>query len=98
MSLFSTPGGEGDNLDILISHGFLLTPPKLSVKLVFGDSATDISLFELFPHCVFITNPRLSTQQRQGLKKIAKYVSDLPVEEGFVEVVSHIIKIRTLEA
>ncbi len=77
-----------------IAHGSL----SAANVMVFGDSATDISLFELFPHCVFITNPRLPTQQRKELKKIAKYVSDLPVEEGFVEVVSHIINVRTLGA
>ncbi|MFC1874260.1 HAD hydrolase family protein [Chloroflexota bacterium] len=62
--------------------------------MVFGDSATDISLFELFPHSVFITNPKLTIQQSQELKKIAGYMSELTVEEGFVEVVSHIIKAR----
>ncbi|MFC1864614.1 HAD hydrolase family protein [Chloroflexota bacterium] len=62
--------------------------------MVFGDSATDISLFELFPHSVFITNPKLTIQQSQELKKIAGYMSELAVEEGFVEVVSHIIKAR----
>ena len=66
--------------------------------MVFGDSATDMSLFELFPHCVFITNPELPIQQRQKLKKIARYVSDLPVDEGFVEVVSHIVNVRTFGA
>ena len=64
--------------------------------MVFGDSATDISLFELFPHSVFITNPKLTIQQAQGLKKIAGYMGELPVEEGFVEVASHIINLRTL--
>jgi len=77
-----------------IAHGSLSN----ANVMVFGDSATDISLFELFPHCVFITNPRLPTQQRKELKKIAKYVSDLPVEEGFVEVISHIINVRALGA
>ena len=77
-----------------IAHGSL----SAANVMVFGDSTTDISLFELFPHCVFITNPRLPTQQRKELKKIAKYVSDLPVEEGFVEVVSHIVNVRALGA
>ncbi len=62
--------------------------------MVFGDSATDVSLFQLFPHCVFITNPKLTTQQRQELKQIAGYLSHLPVEEGFVEVASHLVNIR----
>ncbi len=63
--------------------------------MVFGDSATDMSLFELFPHCVFITNPKLTIEQRQELKKIARYMSDLAVEKGFVEVVSHIVNVRS---
>ncbi len=62
--------------------------------MVFGDSATDISLFELFPHSVFITNPKLTIQQSQELKKIAGYMSELAVEEGSVKVVSHIIEAR----
>ena len=66
--------------------------------MVFGDSATDISLFELFPNSVFITNPKLTTQQSQGLKKVAGYISELVVEDGFVAVVSHIINLRTLRA
>jgi hypothetical protein len=66
--------------------------------IVFGDSATDISLFELFPHRVFITNPKLTIEQWQELKKVARYVSDLAVEEGFVEVASHIVNVRSLGA
>tara|TARA_B100000315_G_scaffold204716_1_gene198190 strand:+ start:57 stop:764 length:708 start_codon:yes stop_codon:yes gene_type:complete len=63
--------------------------------MVFGDSATDISLFELFPHSIFIANPKLTIRQSQGPKKIAGYMSELAVEEGFVEVVSRIIDLRT---
>lgn len=70
-----------------------LTPANV---MVFGDSVTDLSLFELFPHSVFITNPRLTTQQFQNLKKVARYVTDHNVEEGFVKVVSHIINVRAL--
>ena len=67
----------------------------LANVMVFGDSVTDLSLFEIFPHSVFIVNPKLTTEQWEGLKKIARYVNDLPVDEGFVEVVSHIVNIRT---
>jgi hydroxymethylpyrimidine pyrophosphatase-like HAD family hydrolase len=66
--------------------------------MVFGDSATDMSLFKLFPHCVFITNPKLTIEQWQELKKIARYMSDLAIEEGFVEVASHIVNVRSLGA
>ncbi len=62
--------------------------------MVFGDSATDMSLFELFPYCVLILNPKLTIPQQEELKKIARYASDLPVEEGFSEVASHLINAR----
>ncbi|MFC2004703.1 HAD hydrolase family protein [Chloroflexota bacterium] len=62
--------------------------------ITFGDSLTDMSLFELFSYCVFIPNPKLAIQHRQELKKIARYVSDQAVEEGFVEVTTHIINAR----
>jgi len=62
--------------------------------IIFGDSLTDMSLFELFPNCVFIPNPKLDIQHRQALEKIARFKSDLPVEKGFIEAASHIIKIR----
>jgi len=68
-----------------------LSPAEI---MVFGDSLTDISLFELFPHSVLIINPGLSTEQSQLLPEIAEYISDLPVGEGFAEVVFHIIKAR----
>ncbi len=62
--------------------------------IVFGDSLTDASLFELFPHSVLIINPKLSVKQRQLLQGLAGYVGDLPVEEGFAEVALHIINAR----
>ena len=62
--------------------------------MVFGDSPTDNSLFELFPHSVLITNPRLPVEQRQALQKLARYAGELPFGEGFAEVVFHILNIR----
>ena len=62
--------------------------------MVFGDSTTDMSLFDLFPHSVFIANPKLTIQQSQKLNKVARYTSKLAVEEGFVEVVSYIVNLR----
>jgi len=62
--------------------------------MVFGDSLTDISLFELFPHSVLIVNPRLPVEQREIMQERARYVSDLPFDEGFAEVALHIIKAR----
>ena len=62
--------------------------------LVFGDSLTDVSLFELFPHSVFITNPRLPIEQRQALQKLARYAGELPFGEGFAQVVFHLLNAR----
>ena len=62
--------------------------------MVFGDSTTDMSLFQLFPHSVLIINPRLATQQRQAMLEVAEYVSDLPFGDGFAEVVQHILYCR----
>jgi hydroxymethylpyrimidine pyrophosphatase-like HAD family hydrolase len=52
-----------------------------SQVMVFGDSATDLSLFELFPHSVLIPNPRLPVEQRQTLEKAASFTSDSPFGE-----------------
>jgi len=62
--------------------------------LVFGDSSTDLSLFQLFPHSVLIDNPRLAPEQRQVLRKAAEYASDLPFGEGFAEVAFRILAVR----
>lgn len=62
--------------------------------LVFGDSPTDVSLFQHFPHSVLIPNPRLPGEQRQVLERVAQYVSDLPFGEGFSEVAFHILASR----
>jgi phosphoglycolate phosphatase (TIGR01487 family) len=59
--------------------------------IVFGDSTTDLSLFQLFPTSVLITNPRLSIEQRQMLKEVAQYMSELPYGEGFAEVALYIV-------
>lgn len=62
--------------------------------MVFGDSLTDMSLFELFPHSILVYNPNLSTEQRQALEQVAVYRSILPHGDGFAEVASHIINLR----
>ncbi len=62
--------------------------------LVLGDSQTDLSLFQLFPHSVLITNPRLPIEQRQALQRVARYTSDLFFGEGFAEVACHIANLR----
>ncbi len=62
--------------------------------MVFGDALTDISLFELFPNSVLVINPRLRGEYIEQLKKYARYMSDLPFEEGFAQVAMHIVDTR----
>ncbi|MFC2003527.1 HAD hydrolase family protein [Chloroflexota bacterium] len=62
--------------------------------LVIGDSTTDLSLFELFPHSVLIYNPKLPVEQRYLLQNAAKYVSEHPDGEGFAEMALHVINAR----
>ncbi len=62
--------------------------------MVLGDSLTDMSLFESFPHSVLIINPKLPVEHRQALQEVAKYTSELPFGEGFAQVASHILKAR----
>ena len=62
--------------------------------MVFGDSATDVSLFAEFENSVLIVNPRLTETQTEGIRNLAKYQSELSFGDGFVEVVSFIIKTR----
>ncbi len=62
--------------------------------LVFGDSATDLSLFELLPNSVLIPNPRLAPELVKDVNKAARYVAGIPYGEGFVQVAEHIIKAR----
>ncbi|MBI4186955.1 MAG: HAD-IIB family hydrolase [Chloroflexi bacterium] len=61
--------------------------------MVFGDSPTDVSLFQLFPHSVLIPNPVLSAED-DILRKAARYESALPSGEGFAQVVFHFLKVR----
>jgi HAD superfamily hydrolase (TIGR01484 family) len=63
--------------------------------MVFGDSLTDISLFELFPNSVLIINPGLPVEQRELLREYARYISKLPYDQGFAEVALHIVEART---
>jgi HAD superfamily hydrolase (TIGR01484 family) len=62
--------------------------------LVLGDSLTDISLFRIFPHSVFILNTRMSAMDRATMEEAAKYVSELEFGAGFAQVVAHILGLR----
>lgn len=59
--------------------------------MVFGDSATDLSLFELFPYNVLVVNPGLPEGQDEIVKNKAAYVSEKHYGEGFTEVALHIV-------
>lgn len=59
--------------------------------MVFGDSLTDLSLFEVFPHSVLVANPGLSSEHREIPRNVAKYASERPFGEGFAEVAFHIL-------
>ncbi len=74
-----------------IGNGNLLP----SEVMVFGDSLTDISLFELFANSVLVLNPMLPIEHRELLLKRARYVSNLPYDEGFVEVALRVLEKRT---
>jgi len=63
--------------------------------IVFGDSLTDLSLFETFPYSVLIVNPRLPSEHRGIIGNTARFASELPFGEGFAEVAFHIIDKRT---
>ena len=59
--------------------------------MVFGDSVTDLSLFELFPNNVLIDNPGLPEGQAGIMEKKAAYVSEKQCGEGFTETALHIV-------
>lgn len=68
-----------------------LTPDDV---MVFGDAPTDASLFEAFPHSVLVLNPTLPPNQIEELSALAAYSGELPVEQGFVQVATHLIDAR----
>jgi phosphoglycolate phosphatase (TIGR01487 family) len=84
---------KGKTLEILLERweDGSLSPDEVAV---FGDSLTDISLFEMFPNNVRIVNPGLPEEQVGPVREKAAYVSSLPCGEGFIEVAGHIISLR----
>lgn len=61
--------------------------------MVFGDSVTDLSLFELFPNSVLIVNPGLPEGQAEVMEKKAAYVSEKQYGDGFTETALHIVSL-----
>jgi len=63
--------------------------------VVFGDSSTDLSLFELFKLSVLVPNPRLPRKEIDQLSGVAAFHSELINGDGFNEVCSHILSLRS---
>ena len=68
-----------------------LSPEDL---IVFGDSATDLSLFEIFANSVLIPNPLLDGELTVAIEQAASYTSKSPAGTGFSEVAHHIADLR----
>ncbi len=68
-----------------------LSPEDL---MVFGDSATDLSLFEIFANSVLIPNPLLDSELTVAIKRAAGYTSESPTGAGFSEVAHHVADLR----
>ena len=61
--------------------------------LVIGDSLTDLSLFQMFPHSVLIPNYRMDEYTKSLLLDSASYVSSSQAGEGFAETAFHILEV-----
>ena len=84
---------KGRTLNMLFRH---IADGQLSPAdvVVFGDSLTDLSLFEMFPHSVLIINPRHASEHMERLHNVCRYVSELSLGAGFTQVASHIMDVR----
>ena len=84
---------KGRTLNMLLRH---IADGQLSPAdvVVFGDSLTDLSLFEMFPHSVLIINPRHVSEHMERLHNVCRYVSELSLGAGFTQVASHIMDVR----
>ena len=93
MHLMPTGISKGATLLKLLES---VSQPDMSPEdvVVFGDSATDLSLFELFPYSVLIPNPRLAPELTRDVQRAARYVAGVPLGEGFVQVARHIADAR----
>ncbi|MEA1958226.1 MAG: HAD hydrolase family protein [Chloroflexota bacterium] len=62
--------------------------------VVVGDSPTDMSLFDLFPHSVLVLNSRVSEAGRREVESIVEFASELEFGAGFAQVAAHILGLR----
>ncbi len=65
-----------------------ITPAEV---MVFGDSPTDLSLFQMFGHNVLIPNYRIDEDAKSLLINSASYVSSSQAGAGFAEAAFHIL-------
>jgi hydroxymethylpyrimidine pyrophosphatase-like HAD family hydrolase len=86
---------KGRTLSKVIDEMKVYSPDEV---MVFGDSVTDLSLFELFPNNVLIVNPGLPEGQAEIIEKKAAYVSEKQYGEGFTEVALHIVDLLNRRA
>lgn len=92
MHLMQKGISKGTTLSKLLSLLFDGNLTKEQV-MVFGDSNTDISLFEKFPNSVLIRNPLIPVEGSRLLEEKARYVSDAEQGYGFTEVIRHILNL-----
>ncbi len=76
-------------LRVLADSG--LSPEDL---MVFGDSATDLSLFKIFANSVLIPNPLLNSELTVAVERAAGFTSESPTGVGFSEVAHHVADLR----
>jgi hypothetical protein len=93
MHLMQEGISKGNTLQKLIDETLPYKFKKDEI-MVTGDSATDVSLFELFPNSVLIRNPHLPEGQDEIVKEKASYISEKEYGDGFIEVALHIIQMR----
>jgi len=86
---------KGNTLKRMIGkpfHGHLLSDDEV---MVFGDSSTDLSLFEIYKLSVLIRNPLLLSKEIERLSRYVSYHSEMANGDGFNEVCSYILSLRS---
>jgi hydroxymethylpyrimidine pyrophosphatase-like HAD family hydrolase len=79
---------KGTTLKRLLGISGKLMPTEV---MVIGDYITDLSLFEHFSLSVLVANPKLPREQRHLLEATARFGSDQPYSDGFIEVINHLL-------
>jgi hydroxymethylpyrimidine pyrophosphatase-like HAD family hydrolase len=93
MHLMQAGISKGNTL-VRLMNGLLSQRYEKEEVMVFGDSATDVSLFEAVPKSVLVHNPNLPEGQDKIVREKAAWVSQKEYGSGFIEVALHIIDMR----